>query len=370
MPETAKMDEASIDTTTVPVSTGSDIPTSVPIINTTESPKQSHNLPAPIPQHPPMAEIQVRRKMFSLTRSQLQSIILRLSQSTQSADMSVSKLVTEAFSTVKRIRTFHDAVVAVENQLKGFKTEMDLTDLIEYGNESTRIVEKVVAAVVREVERVLNKGVNGEQGGLQTWSNGLLALSKMGTALATCTIKEVMPMVKIRMYDSIAEGMLQLIPIVSSFQAGLTPGQIAATLRVRFRIVKLQEALEKDGNNQFRIVRGRMDEVFGLKEWTVMIPPIGPTELTAENLAKLSPDYKNRETESLTDYDYEYQYVPDQTPIPQESIAECSESEQGSSPYTKPEKEWDDFDDDNLTGTCGFRWPWQKKVYQYSDDGW
>jgi hypothetical protein len=220
------------------------------------------------------------------------------------------------------------------------------------------------------VERVLNKGVNGEQGGLQTWSNGLLALSKMGTALATCTIKEVTPMDKREMYDSIAEGMLQLIPIVSSFQAGLTPGQIAATSKVRFRVVKLQEALEKDGNNHFRIVRGRMYEVFGLKEWTVMIPPIGPTELTAENLAKLLPDYKNRETESLTDYDYEYQYVPDQTPIPQESIAECSESEQGSSPYTKPEREWDDFDDDDLTGICGFRWPWQKKVYQYSDDGW
>jgi hypothetical protein len=367
MLETAKV---SVDTTIAPTPINSDKSTSLPATDTTESPMQPHTLPAPIPQHPPMTEIQVRRKMFSLTRSQLQSIILQLSQSTQPANTSVSKLVTEAFSTVKSIRTFHDAVVAVENHFEGFKTEMDLTGLIEYGKESTRIVENIVAAVIQEVERVLNKGVNGEQGGLQTWSNGLIALSKMGTVLATCTIKEVSPTVKRQMYDGIADGMLQLIPIVSSFQAGLAPGQIAATSKVRFRVVKLQEALEKDGNNQFRIVRGRMDEVFDLKEWTVMIPPIGPTELTAENLAKLSTDYKNRETESLTDYDYEYQYVPDQEPIPQESIAECSESEQGSSPYTKPEKEWDDFDEDDLTGTCGFRWPWQKKVYQYSDDGW
>lgn len=366
MLETAEIDKVSM----APTPVNSDKSTSLPATDTTESPQQPHTLPAPIPQHPPMTEIQVRRKMFSLTRSQLQSIILQLSQSTQPANTSVSKLVTEAFSTVKRIRTFHDAVVAVETQLKGFKTEMDLTGLIEYGKESTRIVEKIVAAVVKEVKRVLNKGVNGEQGGLQTWSNGLIALSKMGTVLATCSIKEVSPTVKRQMYDGIADGMLHLIPIVSSFQAGLTPGQIAATSKVRFRVVNLQEALEKDGTNQFKIVRGRMEEVFGLKEWTVMIPPIGPTELTAENLAKLSPDYKNRETESLTDYDYEYQYVPDQDPIPQESIAEFSESEQGSSPYTKPEKERDDFDDDDLTGTCGFRWPWQKKVYQYSDDGW
>jgi hypothetical protein len=366
MLETAKV---SVDTTIAPTPINSDKSTSLPATDTTESRKQPHTLPAPIPQHPPMTEIQVRRKMFSLTRSQLQSIILQLSQSTQPANTSVSKLVTEAFSTVKRIRTFHAAVVAVENHFEGFKTAMDLTGLIEYGKESTRIVETIVAAVIQEVERVLNKGVNGEQGGLQTWSNGLIALSKMGAVLATCTIKEVSPTVKRRMYDGIADGMLQLIPIVSSFQAGLAPGQIAATSK-RFRVVKLQEVLEKDGNNQFRIVRGRMDEVFGLKEWTVMIPPIGPTELTAENLAKLSPDYKNRETESLTDYDYEYQYVPDQDPIPQESIAECLESEHGSSPYTKPDKEWDDFDDDDLTGTCGFRWPWQKKVYQYSDDGW
>jgi hypothetical protein len=143
MLETAKV---SVDTTIAPTPINSDKSTSLPATDTTESPMQPHTLPAPIPQHPPMTEIQVRRKMFSLTRSQLQSIILQLSQSTQSADTSVSKLVTEAFATVKRIRTFHDAAVAFETQLKGFKTEMDLTGLIQYGKESMRMVEKVVAA--------------------------------------------------------------------------------------------------------------------------------------------------------------------------------------------------------------------------------
>lgn len=178
--------------------------------------------------------------------------------------MLVSNLISQTVTHKNRVETFVGRVIIFEKLLERFKLDVDLTKLVLHGEESTLSMERLVVAIVRVVENALAKGINGEQGGLQTWSNGLIALSKMATALSTCKIKEVTLTLKLRMYDEIADGMLHLVPMISNFEPGLTTGQIAATSTVRLRVVTLQEALEQDGISRFRVVRGRMDEVFGL----------------------------------------------------------------------------------------------------------
>jgi hypothetical protein len=223
----------------------------------------------------------------------------------------VSHLIAKTIPTNKRVKTFIDQVIIFENQLKGFKKERDLTTLVDYGEENISVMERVIKMVVRGVKKAMNKGINGEKGGLPTWSNGLIALTEMANALVECKTKEVTSTLKTRMYDELADAMLLLVPVISNFKHGLTPGQLAATSTVRLRIMTLQDPMEKDGISLFRVIRVRMDEVFGLNEWRMVIPSIGSTELTVSNVAKLPRDDKCQDQpkylDSSSDYDYDYE---------------------------------------------------------------
>jgi hypothetical protein len=108
-----------------------------------------------------------------------------------------------------RAKTFNDQVITFENQLNGFSQGMDLTELVEYGEESITTMERVIGKIVRDVGKVTDSDVNANGEAVQIWSNGMLALSRIAIALADCKIEEVTTTMKVRILDRIVEATLR-----------------------------------------------------------------------------------------------------------------------------------------------------------------
>jgi hypothetical protein len=87
--------------------------------------------------------------------------------------------MTDTVPSKNRVETFLDQVITFENQLQGFSSGMDLTELVEYGEESITSMERVIGKIVREVGKATDSDVDVNGKAIQIWSNGMLALSRI-----------------------------------------------------------------------------------------------------------------------------------------------------------------------------------------------
>ena len=235
---------------------------SKPVVKTATYPKPTA-VPKAIPVTAPMSEAQLRLKMRSMSREQLARILVQSSHSSSPSDTSVSRLMVDTVPFENQVEMFIDAVTTFENRLKGFSSGMDLTELVEYGEESTSIMERVIGKIVREIGKAMDLDVDENGNAVQIWADGMLALSRIAIVLADCTIPEVTTSTKVQVLDRIVDDMLRLISMISRFTIGVTPAQLTTMTHIRAQITRLRTVSKKGGIYRFELVLERYIDVFG-----------------------------------------------------------------------------------------------------------
>jgi len=211
-----------------------------------------------------------------------------------------------------QVEMFIDAVTTFETQLKGFSLVMDLTELIEYGEESITIIMRATGKIVRVVGKAMDLDVDGNGEAVQIWSYCMLALSRIAIVLAYCKIQEVTITAKVPILDRIVDDMLRLISMISRFTIGVTPAQLTTMTHIRAQITRLRTVLKKGGRYRFELVMGRFNDVFGFKgehdtttasvnHLTSPKPP-----LTMANVSRLPSSDNYRVLQPSMDYNYDY----------------------------------------------------------------
>ena len=176
---------------------------------------------------------------------------------------------------------------------------MDLTELVEYGEENVTIMERVIGKIVREVGKAMDLDMDGNGKAVQIWSDGMLALSRIGIVLADCKIQEVTTTMKVRVLNRTVDDMLRLTSMISRwFTMELTPARITATTQVKAQMTRLRTVLKKGGMYRLELVMERFDDIFQFKgghHVTVasVNNPIGPKPpLTMVNVSRLPSSNK------------------------------------------------------------------------------
>jgi hypothetical protein len=288
--------------------------------------------------------------------------------------------MTDTVPSKNRVETFLDQVITFENQLQGFGSGMDLTELVEYGEESITSMERVIGKIVRDVGKATDSDENGNGKAIQIWSNGMLALSRIAITLANCKIEEVTTTMKVRVLENIVEAMLRLASMISRFTIGLTPTEITtSTAEVIKQLASLRCVLKIGDVYRFQLVSERLEEVFGPKggqgtATTNTDKSIGSMRLTAANVGKIPLAVNNRQTQPQPkpDPNPPFNQTPD---IDSESDQDQhrafypseSDSYPASDSYKHAEK-WENMNRGYSYRKSGFRWPWQSRRYEYSDD--
>jgi hypothetical protein len=154
------------------------------------------------------------------SRDQHVSDLIPLSGSAQLPVGSVYQLPSQDYSldeenTTQAIETFCEPVNKFTSRLTG-PVPGNLTALVEYQQDSLVIMRMATREVVRSVESRLGLGrgeVNDEEG-IQTWSNGMLALFEMIVKALYCRIRELKYLVhtKGEVVGGIVDGMVVLAP--------------------------------------------------------------------------------------------------------------------------------------------------------------
>jgi len=225
----------------------------------------------------------------------------------------MSQLLAEVPSAMRRgVPTFDDQVIKFETEMKGFSSEMDLTTLVDHGEEIAKIMEKVVADIVRDVQEAMDS--NGNEDGsrdadiIETWCSSMLALSRMASDIMFNKLEEVTMALTVRVVDKIIEAMLLLIPIMSPTNIRSKCGYACQT---RLQIKKLEYLYVYDGVFRFQVVVGQLDEIFDTEPRARSTPSAmtstvdTSTRLTAANVAKLPRDLNYLDSYPFVDYDLE-----------------------------------------------------------------
>jgi hypothetical protein len=286
--------------------------------------------------------------------------------------------MTDTVPSKNRVETFLDQVITFENQSQGFSSGMDLTELVEYGEESITSMERVIGKIVREVGKATDSDVNGNGKAIQIWSNGMLALSRIAIALANCKTEEVTTTMKVRVLENIVEAMLRLASMISRLTIGLTPAQITtSTAGVIKQLTSLRCVLKIGDVYRFQLVSERLEEVFGPKGGqgktaTNTDKSIGSMRLTAANVGKIPLSVNNRQTQPKSETNPPFNQTPDIAPESDQDQRRAfypseSDSYPASDSYKHAEK-WENMNRGYSYRKSGFRWPWQSRRYEYSDD--
>jgi hypothetical protein len=213
---------------------------------------------------------------------------------------------------------FEEQVHVFEMQLKGFDEEMDLTRLVEYGEEGMETMERVIRDIMRDVMGSMGRGRLCREEQVHTWCNGMLALATNSNALVDCEIQVDRISDELRLLEQIAEVMIVLTPmmLVVDYRMMDDDTELKKIKEVQRQVLASHQKLARDGMEVFLKVVDRLDYISGPQDWTNAIALTDSNRLTVENVAKLPRDDNYRELpKEPTDPSYPKPPIPNSYPI-------------------------------------------------------
>lgn len=213
-----------------------------------------------------MNEIEIPEMTRDLSREELEGIVIRLSQTNQPSDVSISALLegVEPLSelpTKEPVDIFGRQVCDCLTRLEGFNSEPYLSKMAEYGQETIEMLGRIVKGVITDVEAGFQRAETNDHDVIELWTNGIAALVHLADALLEYRVL-VKYFSRREVVERIADGMMYLMPMVLR----LDPATHYSTklYELWFTTKVLDQEYERLGIDIFKTARERVCEVFDM----------------------------------------------------------------------------------------------------------